>query len=404
MDAAAEFSAFAVVDADQFICHCEKNESAMKILMLNYEFPPIGGGAGHAHQCLLGEYARNKNMQVDVLTSGCGPGLVREDFADNIRIYKVGIHKKNLHYWRKLEVIEWLFKARRVYLQLLSENAYELSHAFFAFPTGWLCYKTAGRLPYILSLRGSDVPGYNVRLGLDYKLLAGLFRRIWSGASLVAANSTGLCQLAKQFMPDLDIAVIPNGVDTQCYHPEPSKMPGRQINLLSTGRLITRKRIDWLIEAVGHAVRGGLDIRLTIVGEGNLLDELRKKAAAMNLSDRVVFMGLIERRQMPDVYRANDIFVMASQHEGMSNAMLEAIASGLPVVTTACEGAEELIGDNGILVNYPDSQAFAAAIKTIALDTEKYKAMSRAGRSIAEKYSWSAVADEYVQYYKQLVR
>jgi glycosyltransferase involved in cell wall biosynthesis len=199
-------------------------------------------------------------------------------------------------------------------------------------------------------------------------------------------------------------AVIPNGVDTQCYHPEPSKMPGRQINLLSTGRLITRKRIDWLIEAVGHAVRGGLDIRLTIVGEGNLLDELRKKAAAMNLSDRVVFMGLIERRQMPDVYRANDIFVMASQHEGMSNAMLEAIASGLPVVTTACEGAEELIGDNGILVNYPDSQAFAAAIKTIALDTEKYKAMSRAGRSIAEKYSWSAVADEYVQYYKQLVR
>jgi glycosyltransferase involved in cell wall biosynthesis len=376
----------------------------MKILMLNYEFPPIGGGAGHAHRCLLGEYSRNKNLHVDVLTSGCGPGLVREDFADNIRIYKVGIHKKNLHYWRKLEVVEWLFKARRLYFRLLGENSYDLSHAFFAFPTGWLCYKTANQLPYILSLRGSDVPGYNVRLGLDYKLMAGLFRRIWSGASLVAANSRGLSELAKRFMPDLDIPVIPNGVDINCYHPGPSKMPGRPINLLSVGRLISRKRIDWLIEVVGFAARGGLDIRLNIIGDGNLLAELRKKAADMNVSDRVVFMGLVERRQMPDMYRANDIFVMASQHEGMSNAMLEAIASGLPVVSTACEGAQELIADNGIIVNYPDLRDFAAAIKVIALDAEKYKAMSEAGRRIAEKFSWSAVADRYMQYYEQLIR
>jgi glycosyltransferase involved in cell wall biosynthesis len=374
----------------------------MKILMLNYEFPPIGGGAGHAHQCLLSEYARNKNLQVDVLTSGCGPGLVKEDFADNIRIYKVGVHKKNLHYWRKIEVIEWLFKARRLYSRLLDENAYDLAHAFFAFPTGWLCYKTAGQLPYILSLRGSDVPGYNMRLGLDYKLLAGLFRRIWSDASLIAANSEGLCELAKRFMPELDIAVIPNGVDIHCYHPGPSKMPGGPINLLSVGRLIGRKRIDWLIEAVGLAVREGLDIRLNVVGDGNLLAELQKRAAEMNISDRVVFMGLIERRRMPDIYRANDIFVMASQHEGMSNAMLEAIASGLPVVTTACEGVEELIGDNGIIVNEPDLRDFVAAIKTIASDTDKYEAMSRAGRNIAEKFSWSAVADRYMQWYEQL--
>jgi len=372
--------------------------------MLNYEFPPIGGGAGHAHRCLLGEYSRNKNLHVDVLTSGCGPGLVKEDFADNIRIYKVGIHKKNLHYWRKLEVVEWLFKARRLYFRLLGENAYDLSHAFFAFPTGWLCYKTANQLPYILSLRGSDVPGYNVRLGLDYKLMAGLFRRIWSGASLVAANSRGLSELAKQFMPDLDIPVIPNGVDMNGYHPRSSTLPGRPINLLSVGRLISRKRIDWLIEAVGLAVREGLDIRLNIVGDGNLLAELQKKAADMNVSNRVVFMGLVERRQMPEVYRANDIFVMASQHEGMSNAMLEAVASGLPVVTTACEGAQELIGDNGIIVNYPDSRGFAAAIKTITSDTEKYKAMSNAGRRIAEKFSWSAVADRYIQYYERVVR
>jgi len=375
----------------------------MKILMLNYEFPPIGGGAGHAHRCLLGEYARRSDLQVDVLTCGCQAGLIQEDFADSIRIFKVGIHKKNPHYWRKLEVIEWLFKARRHYLRLLNENTYDLVHAFFAFPTGWLCYQTADRVPYILSLRGSDVPGYNVRLGLDYILLAGLFRRIWRKASFIAANSTGLRDLARQFMPELDIANIPNGVDIQQYHPRPNPLPGRPVNLLSVGRLISRKRIDWLIDAVGHAVKQGLDIRLNVVGQGNLLGPLQQKAAAMNLSERVIFKGLVERKQMPELYRANDIFVMASEHEGMSNAMLEAIASGLPVVTTACEGVEELIGENGILVNYPDMEGFAAAIKTITSDKETYRAMANAGRKTAEKFSWSAVADKYIEQYQRLI-
>ena len=376
----------------------------MKILMLNYEFPPIGGGAGHAHQCLLGYYERHKNLQIDVLTSGPGPGLVKEDFADTIRIYKVGIHKKNLHYWTKFEVIEWLWKARRLYFKLLNDNSYDLCHAFFAFPSGWLCYKTAGRLPYILSLRGSDVPGYNIRLGLDYKLLAGLFRRIWSGASLIAANSRGLSELAKKFMPNLDIVVIPNGININDYHPNLAKTINKPINLLSVGRLISRKRIDWLIEGVALAVKEGLDVRLNIVGEGNLLNELEKRAADLGVYDRIIFMGLVQRRQMPNIYRASDIFVMASAHEGMSNAMLEAIASGLPVVTTPCEGAEELVSDNGIIVQYPDLHSFVTAIKTIVADTEKYQVMSKAGRTIAEKFSWSAVADKYIQYYEQLIR
>lgn len=375
----------------------------MKILMLNYEFPPIGGGAGHANLCLLQEYSHHKEIQVDVLTSQSGTGVSVENFSPNIRIYKVGIHKKNLHYWTKLEVIEWLWKARSCYAKLLQENSYDLSHAFFAFPSGWLCYRSTGRIPYILSLRGSDVPGYNVRLGLDYKLLAGLFRKIWSRASLIAANSRGLCQLANRFMPDVDIAVIPNGVDTQYYHPVPQKKIGEPLNLLSVGRLITRKRIDWLIDTVGFAVGKGLNVRLNIVGEGNLLSDLRQKAAAMNLSDNVNFMGLVGRQQMPEVYRANDIFVMASQHEGMSNAMLEAIASGLPVVTTPCEGVEELIGDNGILVNYPDLEAFFTAINRIRTDNDKYTAMSKASRKMAEKFSWSAVAQQYIHYYQQLI-
>ena len=143
--------------------------------MLNYEFPPIGGGAANAHLCLLLQYAYNRKLKIDVLTSAPKPGLIKENFADNITIYKVGIHKKQLHFWRKTEVLEWLFKAEFLYKKLLRENKYDFAHAFSGFPTGWLSYRSAHKLPYIISLRGSDVPGEHARLKLDYKILGPAF-------------------------------------------------------------------------------------------------------------------------------------------------------------------------------------------------------------------------------------
>ena len=144
----------------------------MKILMLNYEFPPIGGGAAKANLCLLRQYAGRDDLKVDMLTSAPKSGFKSEKFSENITIHKVGIHKKHLHFWRRTEVIEWLIKAGFHYRRMLRKNNYDLAHAFFGFPTGWLCYRNASRLPYIISLRGSDVPGQHARFQLEYKILA----------------------------------------------------------------------------------------------------------------------------------------------------------------------------------------------------------------------------------------
>jgi glycosyltransferase involved in cell wall biosynthesis len=368
--------------------------------MLNYEFPPIGGGAGNAHLSLLRQYAGNSELNADVLTSAPKPGFSKESFSENITIYKVGIHKKNLHFWRKAEVLEWLFKARFRYRRLLRENDYDLVHAFFGFPTGWLCYRSANKLPYIISLRGSDVPGYNIRLGLDYKLMAGLFRRIWSGAALVVANSSGLRKLALEFMPALDIRVIPNGVDTGKFHPSEEQTLTKPIQALTVSRLISRKRIDLLIRAVARAKGLGIDVRLNIAGQGNLMEPLRRLAAELNIADSVAFMGAVSAEQMPQLYRDNDILVMSSAHEGMSNAMLEAMASGLPIITTRCEGVEELIEDNGIVVEEPNAEKIAEAINKLADDEQLYGRMCSAARKHAENFSWDSVAKGYLKLYQ----
>jgi glycosyltransferase involved in cell wall biosynthesis len=375
----------------------------INLLMVNYEFPPIGGGAGKAHQCLLREYAHREDLRVDVVTSFCGRGVLIEHPAENITLHRVGIGKKNLHYWTKWEVMEWLVKSRKVYDRLLRENAYDLGHAFFAFPSGWLHYRSAGRLPYILSLRGSDVPGYNIRLGIDYKLLSGLFRRIWNGADAIVANSSGLARLAGQFAPNLSIQVIPNGVDTRQYFPAQEPVPRRPLQILSVCRLIRRKRICLSIHAVQKALEAGLDVHFHIAGEGNLLGSLRKTAEQLGLADRVHFLGRVEPERMPEVYRRSHLLLMTSKHEGMSNAMLEAMACGLPIVTTHCEGVDELVRDNGVVVEESSPEKIGQAILAIANDSSAYESMSGASRAAAEQFSWKTVADRYRLCYQQVL-
>lgn len=375
----------------------------LKLLMMNYEFPPIGGGAGKANLCLLKEFAGNESLEIDVLTSKPQPGLSVEKLAENITIYKVGVHKKNLHHWRKSEVIEWLFKGYFQYRKLLKENDYDLAHAFFGFPTGLFCRLSAGRLPYIISLRGSDVPGYNVRLGFDYKLLGGLFSSIWHKASAVIANSKGLCDLAREFTPDIPIGVIANGVCSSRFSPPDRRAYSGALNLLIVCRLTARKRIDILIEALFLALADGVDVRLNIAGHGELFDELNAFASQLKVSGHVNFLGRVKPCDMPGVYRDNDIFVMSSVHEGMSNAMLEAMASGLPIITTRCEGVEELISDNGIIVEESSPRLIADALGRFYQDKQELARMARAAVRRAGGFTWKDAGERYFAEYKKII-
>lgn len=374
----------------------------MKILMLNYEFPPIGGGGGNAHLQLLNQYAGHPELEVDVLTSCIGRGVTQEQFASNIKIYKVGLHKKQLHYWRKSEVLEWLFKANGIYRKLINENNYDLAHAFFGFPTGWLCYRFRKKLPYIISLRGSDVPGNNMRLSLDYRLLAGLFRRIWSQAAMVVANSQGLKGLANLFMPNLDINVISNGVDTTLFYPDSSNKNTSPLKMLTVGRLMHTKQVDVLISAVKALGKRNIKANLTIVGDGNLAKELQQQSVDLGLSDRITFLGRVDSSQVPNLYREHHLFLTSSLHEGMSNAMLEAMASGLPIITSNCEGVGELIKDNGLIVKDRTADAFAKAIASLVREPDTYRAMADNSLMRAKNFSWSDVATEYMDCYRKV--
>jgi len=377
--------------------------SVLNILMLNYEFPPIGGGAANAHLCLLKQYAENSDLHVDVLTSAPKPGFVTEKFSENITVYRVGLHKKSLHFWRKVEVIEWLIKAKYRYRGLLRDNDYDLVHAFFGFPTGWLCYRASNKLPYIISLRGSDVPGEHARLKLDYKILGPVFKAIWKKATGLVACSEGLRSRALRFLPDVEIDVIPNGVDFVQYYPAENSKKTDKLRFITVGRLSSIKRVGMLIDAIKILINQGCKIQFTIVGGGSAEGKLKQLISKNNLDSYIEMTDRVEHGRMPQLYRDSDLYVSASMQEGMSNSMLEALASGLPIVTTRCEGLDELIKDNGVIVEKADAGSIAEAVIELAENLNLMERMSVAARSRAQRFSWKLVADKYLNLYEKIL-
>jgi len=246
---------------------------------------------------------------------------------------------------------------------------------------------------------GSDVPGINQRLSFDYKVLAPIFRCIWAKAACLVACSNGLRERANKFLPNVDIKVIPNGVDLYKFKPVSKSTEKTSFRLLTVGRLSSTKRLELLISAIQLICKKYPDIKLTIVGDGSPDPELKQQPDRLGISNKVTFLGRIPHDQISEVYQQHDIFVSATAQEGMSNAMLEAMASGLPIITTRCEGLEELICDNGIVVEKANANEIAKAIIRLIKNQNTYKKMSLAARKHAEKFSWKNVALKYMQYY-----
>jgi glycosyltransferase involved in cell wall biosynthesis len=129
----------------------------------------------------------------------------------------VGKNEATLHHQSQKELLTYSFKAYKKAEDLLQKNHYDVIHAFFGIPCGVLAWRLGKKyqVPYIISLRGADVPGYSERFSFIYAFLTPLIKKVWKEAYKVVSNSQGLKELALQSAPKQEISIIPNGVDTE---------------------------------------------------------------------------------------------------------------------------------------------------------------------------------------------
>jgi sugar transferase (PEP-CTERM/EpsH1 system associated) len=171
----------------------------------------------------------------------------------------------------------------------------------------------------------------------------------------------------------------------------------------TVGRLVPVKNQIMLVEALARVRQRDVRVSGLIAGDGPLRRDLEERARALGIAPFICFIG--ERNDVEQVFAAMDVFALTSLSEGLSNTIQEAMASALPVVATRVGGADELArdGETGILVPSGDSDALAAALEHLALNSERRRDMGRAGRERAEReFSLTGMIQHYEDLYVEL--
>ncbi|MCA1961093.1 MAG: glycosyltransferase family 4 protein [Desulfomonile sp.] len=372
---------------------------ALRLLFVNYEYPPLGGGAGNA-TAHLGKELAALGAEVTVLTSAFR-GLADYERTTGLAVRRVPVVRRRVDRCTPPEMATFVCSATVAALRLARRMRPDVTVTFFGIPSGpvGLALKLAYGIPYLVSLRGGDVPGFQpYDLALYHRLLGGTIRSLWRRSAGVVANSDGLKALVQQSAPHQPVLVIPNGVDVVRFRPPETRGEDPAVRIGFVGRLVHQKGVDVLMQAVA-LLEPELPFVIDIVGDGAERQELRSLAANLGVEDRVRFLGWKAGEELPELYRRMDAFVLPSRDEGMPNVVLEAMASGLPVVATRVAGTEELVcdGKTGLIVPPEDHQALAAALRRTITDGTARTAMGAAGRRLVEaRYTWRRVAEEYL--------
>jgi glycosyltransferase involved in cell wall biosynthesis len=370
----------------------------MRILIINSEFPPLGGGAGNASANLAREFAA---LDHQVLVVTCAfDSLPREEDWEGVKISRIPALRRRMDRSGAFEQAGFVLSGAFAASKVVRRWRPDVILAFFGVPAGMvaLWIRILYKLPYVVSMRGGDVPGFRpYDFATYHRIIAPLLRKVWRRSAALVANSRGLKELAQAFDSRFPIQVIPNGVDLKRFAP-PLHRQWSPPRLLFVGRLVYQKGLDILLPALSELKH--LPWELTVVGDGPYRGALKKAALALGISERINFTGWQHNDNLVRQYQAANIFVFPSRHEGMPNVVLEAMACGLPVIATSIAGNEELIthGKTGLLVPPEDSINLMEALSALLSNPELCKQIGGASRKrVGQHFAWGSVAKQYIE-------
>lgn len=376
--------------------------------MLNYEFPPLGAGGATSSFNLARNVVR-LGHDVDVVTMGSA-GVPRREALDGVQVYRVPSLRSRREVCHTHEMLTYVLSGAAQAWLLAGRRAYDVCNAHFVFPTGPIAYglRRAGGPPYVLTARGSDVPGHNPdRFRFDHRLLQPVWRTLVRDADAVAAVSHHLASRIRAHAPDVPVTVIPNGCSP--FGPTGAGQIGDSaerrngtMKVLMVTRLHEFKGVQYLIEAAGQV---GLDLQIDIVGDGPFRKVLEAQAA--RLGKPIRFWGWLDRTapRLYELYRTSSVFVFPSEREGSPAVLQEAMSAGLAVVAADSAGTPEVVGDAGLLVSPKDPRAIADSLLYLAANPEVAADLGRRARErVQREFDWAVLAGRYVELYENVVR
>lgn len=343
-----------------------------RILMLNYEFPPLGGGASPVSYEIAKGYV-NLGHKVDVITMDF-KGLKEFEVKDGINIYRVKCLRTKKEICHPWEQLTYIISAKKFLKNHLKKHSYDINHTHFIIPTGvislWL--KKHYNLPYIITSHGSDVLGYNKRFKYLYPLLKSPWKKIIKEAKLVITPSQFLQDEIKKITSEGNFEVIPNGIDPNKF--KPMKKENR---ILVVARLFPNKGVQDILDALNNEeLKKQLKKtgwKVDIVGEGPYREFLENKSKENQLTSIVTFHGWIDNnsQQMKEFYGKAKIFISASWFESFGLTLLEAISAGCYPIVSDIPAHKEIVSNTNNLFNKGDAEKLSQVIKSNINQKEK---------------------------------
>lgn len=363
----------------------------MKILYLNYEFPPIGGGASPVSYEIAKNYVA-LGHEVSVITM-CFEGSPVFEIKEGIQIYRVKCLRSKASICYPYEQASYLLSAMFFLKEHLKKHVYDVCHCHFLIPTGILAYwlKQKYQIPYIITIHGSDVPGYNPdRFQFLHKYTPPLLRKVVAHSDKIIAPSFFLKNLLVNEVGGFEdkIVHIPNGIDPDYYTP----LPKRPL-IFSSGRLLARKGFQYLIQAVENE---DLGFEVHIAGDGPMYSTL--KQSAEKSKTQVFLHGWVDNTS--DHYKQllgeASIFTLVSTKENASISLLEAMSAACAVVTSNVSGCPETVGETGIKIAPENPILLQKALKELIANPLKMKNLSNSARcKVVNEYSWASISKKY---------
>ncbi len=366
------------------------------------------GSGGTAPAAVAGLAALGVH-DVTVVAERRDPAWPTTEMQDGFNIRRIWcVYRRGLHIWTaSASLAAYLILHGRKY-DVWHLQQYDI-HAVLASSLSRLLKRP-------IVVRTTNTGEFGIAATLNALPAPSIAKRLISGANAFIALTEEMRSEIEEFgiAPD-KVSVISNGVSLEHFFEHSDvqrsalrsklRLPDKKIILFS-GRLSVQKAPNELLLAWARLRRElGASWQLVLVGDGPLGAELHKQADVLGITDSIVFAGL-----QTDMYLwmgAADIFVQCSRTEGMSNALLEAMATGLPVVTTPVSGSKALVSASnaGIVISASVGTDLAAAIRKLALDADLRASMGRAARAtVVDGYSIEAVARRHEQLYSSLTR
>jgi glycosyltransferase involved in cell wall biosynthesis len=366
----------------------------MRILVLNHEFPPVGGGGGRAAEDICRELSK-RGYEIKVLTTHI-QGLPHEEERDGYQVIRLPSLRTQPYKASFLSMAAYVLTGLWTGRRLIRSFKPEVIHAHFAVPAGalaWALSRMTG-IPYVLTAHLGDVPGgVPEKTGGWFLWVYPFTRAIWRDANQIVAVSEFTRQLAlKKY--DVKIQVIPNGVDLSTLKPNVVHLNGPPL-IVFAGRFMLQKNPLQLVRTLAGLKQ--LQWQCVMIGDGPLMQDVKRAVAESDLQDRFQFTGWIDPQDVLNWFDRSDILFMPSRSEGLPVVGVQALAKGLAIVASQVGGFVDLVDHdkNGYLIQQEDTAKFSGSLLALLSDSKRLLSFRNASLEKAKCFEINRVVREY---------